>query len=148
MKHCSLRAMARWRLGGPALAAGGLALVLAASGAAHAEACARPHGWTDGARIVGKLWTAWWRSEPAAVPVSAHFSIRFHLCGPPVDRVGVRGWMPDHRHGMNYRPAVTLDGMSGTAEGLLFHMPGRWQLILDVRGATGREKLTAEMGLE
>ena len=136
--------MAGWRLGGPALAAA-LALLLAAG---EAAACARPHGWTGGARIAGELWTAWWRSEPASVPVSEHFSIRFHLCGPPVDRVRVRGWMPDHRHGMNYRPAVTLRGSSGTASGLLFHMPGRWQLILDVRGAAGREKLTAEMVLQ
>ena len=49
---------------------------------------------------------------------------------------------------MNYRPAVTLNGLSGTAEGLLFHMPGRWELILDVRGPAGREKLTAETVLE
>ena len=136
--------MARWRLGGPALAAA-LALALAAG---QAAACARPHGWTGGARIAGELWTAWWRSKPASVPVSEHFSIRFHLCGPPVDRVRVRGWMPDHRHGMNYRPAVTLSGLSGTAEGLLFHMPGRWHLILDVRGPAGREKLIAETVLE
>ena len=136
--------MARWRLGRPALAAA-LALVLAAD---QAAACARPHGWTGGARIAGELWTAWWQSEPASVPVSEHFSIRFHLCGPPVDRVRVRGWMPDHRHGMNYRPAVTLRGSSGTADGLLFHMPGRWQLILDVRGAAGREKLIAEMVIQ
>ena len=136
--------MIRWRLGGPALAAA-LALLLAAG---EASACALPHGWTGGARIAGELWIAWWRSEPAAIPISEHFSIRFHLCGPPVDRVGVRGWMPDHRHGMNYRPAVTLNGLSGTAEGLLFHMPGRWQLILDVRGAAGREKLTAETVLQ
>ena len=93
-------AMARWRLGGPALAAA-LALFLTAD---EAAACARPQGWTGGARIAGELWTAWWRSEPAAIPVSKHFSIRFHLCGPPVDRVRVHGWMPDHRHGMNYRP--------------------------------------------
>ena len=132
--------MARWRLGGPVLAAA-LALVL---GAGQAAACDRPEGWTGGARIVGTLWTAWWRSESTAIPVGAHFSVRFHLCGPPVDRVGVRGWMPEHRHGMNYRPSVTFDGLSGTAEGLLFHMPGRWQLILEVRGAAGREKLTAE----
>ena len=132
--------MARWRLGGAALAAL-LALVLAAGLAA---ACDRPEDWTGGARIEGELWTAWWRSEPAPIAVGAHVSIRFHLCGPPVQRVKVRGWMPDHRHGMNYRPAVTLNGLSGTAEGLLFHMPGRWQLILDVRGAAGREKLTAE----
>ena len=130
--------MAGWRLGGPALAA---ALVLAAG---QAAACPRPEGWTGGASIAGETWTAWWRSEPAPIPVGAHFSIRFHLCGPPVGRVRVRGWMPDHRHGMNYRPAVTLDGPSGKAEGLMFHMPGRWQLILDVRGAAGRDKLTAE----
>ena len=30
----------------------------------------------------------------------------------------------------------------------MFHMPGRWQLILDVHGAAGREKLTAEKVLE
>ena len=132
--------MARRRPCGAVLAAA-LALVLAAG---QAAACARPPGWTGGARIAGKLWTAWWRSEPAAIAVGAHFSIRFHLCGPPVGRVKVRGWMPVHRHGMNYRPAVTLNGSSGLAEGLLFHMPGRWQLILDVRGASGREKLTAE----
>ena len=132
--------MTRWRLGGPALA-GALALVLAAG---RAVACDRPQGWTGGARIAGTLWTAWWRSEPAPIPVGAHFSIRFQLCGPPAGTVRVRGWMPDHRHGMNYRPAVTLDGLSGTAEGLLFHMPGRWRLILDVRGAAGRETLVAE----
>ena len=136
--------MAGRRLGGPALAAA-LVLVLAAG---QAAACPRPQGWTGGARIAGELWTAWWRSEPASLPVSEHFSIRFHLCGPPIDRVRVRGWMPDHRHGMNYRPAVTLHGSSGTAEGLLFHMPGRWHLILDVRGPAGREKLTAETVIE
>ena len=136
--------MARLRLGGPALAAA-IACVLAAG---QAAGCDRPQGWTGGTKIAGELWTAWWRSEPAAIPVSEHFSIRFHLCGPPLDRVRVRGWMPDHRHGMYYRPAVTLHGSSGTAEGLLFHMPGRWELILDVRGAAGREKLIAETVLE
>ena len=30
----------------------------------------------------------------------------------------------------------------------MLHMPGRWQLILDVRGAAGREKLIAEAVLE
>ena len=121
--------------------AAALVLVLAAN---EAAACPRPEGWTGGARIAGEVWTAWWRSEPARIPVGEHFSIRFHLCGPPVGRVGVRGWMPDHRHGMNYRPVVSLDGPSGTAEGLLLHMPGRWQLILDVRGAVGSDRLVAE----
>ncbi|MCY3753362.1 MAG: hypothetical protein OXG99_04645 [Alphaproteobacteria bacterium] len=136
--------MARRRFGGPVLAAA-LALGLAAD---RANACDAPRDWSSGARLAGTLWTAWWRSEPAPIPVGEHFSIRFHLCGPPVGRVRVRGWMPDHRHGMNYRPTVTLNGLSGTAEGLLFHMPGRWRLILDIRGAAGRETLTAETVLE
>jgi len=116
--------------------------------AGQAAACDRPEAWTGGTKFAGKVWTAWWQSDPAPIPVGALFSIRFQLCGPPVDRVGVSGWMPDHRHGVNYRPAVTLNGLSGTAEGLMFHMPGRWQLILDVRGGAGREKLTAESVLE
>ena len=136
--------MARRRLRGQAVAAV-LALVMAAG---NANACERPKGWAGGSKIVGKSWTVWWLPDPAAIPVGAHFSIRFRLCGPPARRVGVRGWMPDHRHGMNYRPGVTLTGRRGAAEGLLFHMPGRWQLILEIAGAAGREKLVAETVLE
>ena len=136
--------MGRRRPGGPVLA-GIFALVFAVGDAA---ACDRPQGWTGGATIAGETWTAWWRPHPAAIEVSAQFSIHFHLCGPPAGRVAVRGWMPDHRHGMNYRPTVTLDGSSGTAEGLLFHMPGRWQIVLEIRGAAGRETLIAETVLE
>ena len=111
-------------------------------------ACERPQGWTGGLKIAGNSWTMWWRPVPATIPVGAHFSLRFRLCGPPVRRVRVRGWMPDHRHGMNYRPGIVLNGLSGLAEGLLFHMPGRWQIILDVAGPTGRETLIAETMLE
>lgn len=136
--------MARSRLRGPAVAAA-VALALAAGGA---SACERPKDWTGARKIAGSTWTAWWRPVPAPLSVGARFSVRFRLCGPPVRRVRVRGWMPVHRHGMNYRPGVSLTGLSGTAEGLLFHMPGRWQLILEIAGAAGREKLTAEMVLE
>ena len=120
----------------------------AAAVAAPAVACERPQGWGRAQEIAGKTWKAWWRSEPAIVEIGRHFAIRFHLCGPPARTAKVRGWMPDHRHGMNYRAAVSLTGPKGAARGLLFHMPGRWQLILDIAGAAGREKLTAEMVLE
>lgn len=136
--------MIRRRLRGSAVVAA-FTFVLAAGSAA---ACERPQGWTGAQRIAGKTWSVWWQSAPAAIPVGAHFSVRFRLCGPPVRQVRLRGWMPDHRHGMNYRPGVTLTGRKGVAEGLLFHMPGRWQLILEIAGAAGREKLTAEMVLE
>ncbi len=136
--------MAGRRQRGPAVAAA-FAFALAAG---NANACERPQGWDGGSKIVGKSWTVWWQSAPAAIPVGGHFSLRFRLCGPPARQVRVRGWMPDHRHGMNYRPGVTLTGRSGAAEGLLFHMPGRWQLILEIAGAASREKLVAEMVLE
>ena len=139
--------MAGRHLCGQAIAA---ALVLAGGGA---NACERPEEWSGARKIAGNIWTAWWQPAPAPVPVGIHFSVRFRLCGPPVRRVGVRGWMPDHRHGMNYRPAVTLNslsgnGLSGAAEGLLFHMPGRWQIVLEVAGAAGKEKLVAETVLQ
>ena len=165
--------MARRRGTGPALAAALAAATVAAllaaanvpvAGIALAagpdSACPRPAGWTGGSRIAGRIWSVWWRPVAAgssavaqgtglsAVPVGAHFAVRFHLCGPPARRVTLRGWMPAHRHGMNYRPAVTLRGPAGAAEGLLFHMPGRWQLIFGIAGAAGREKLTAAMVLE
>ena len=137
--------MAGRRLGGPALAAA-LALLLAAG---QAAACARPQGWIGGARIAGELWTAWWRSEPASLPVSEHFLHPFSSlrtagrpgpgarldAGPPArNELPARG---DPERLCPERP-----------EGLLFHMPGRWQLILEVRGVAGREKLIAETVLE
>ena len=136
--------MIRRRLRGSAVAAA-FALVLSAG---SATACERPQDWAGAHKIAGETWTVWWLSEPAAIPVGAHFSVRFRLCGPPARQVRLRGWMPDHRHGMNYRPGVALADRRGVAEGLLFHMPGRWQLILEIAGAAGREKLTTEVVLE
>lgn len=130
----------------PLVSVGLIAGLTLLSGAALA--CDRPAGWRTAAKIDGKTWTAWWQPNPTAIPVGAHFTIRFRLCGPAVRTVKVRGWMPDHRHGMNYRPSVSMNGTAGTAKGLLFHMPGRWRLTFDVAGAGKREKLVTEMVLE
>jgi hypothetical protein len=44
---------------------------------------------------------------------------------------------------MNYRPGVTsLGGGRFRAEGLLFHMPGDWRLIVELRGGGRSERLT------
>lgn len=40
--------------------------------------------------------------------------------------------MPHHGHGMNVRPKVeALGGGRFRVTGLLFHMPGRWELMFD-----------------
>jgi hypothetical protein len=82
---------------------------------------------------------AMWKVDGAPIAVGRHFAIEVQLC--PADAVLVRvdATMPEHRHGMNYRPSVKRlgDGRDGRwrAEGLMFHMPGRWELQLDVQSA-------------
>jgi hypothetical protein len=56
--------------------------------------------------------------------------------------------MPEHRHGMNYRPTVTAVAPGRyRVEGLLFHMPGRWDLLFDVDSGAGTERLVATLRL-
>jgi hypothetical protein len=57
--------------------------------------------------------------------------------------------MPEHDHGMNTRPRVVAqqDG-SYRVEGLLFHMPGRWELYFDVSSGGSTERAQVEVNLE
>jgi hypothetical protein len=53
--------------------------------------------------------------------------------------------MPEHKHGMNYKPVVKpLGNGRFRAEGWLFHMPGRWEFLFDVGG----ERITDSLRLE
>jgi hypothetical protein len=64
--------------------------------------------------------------------VSRHFALRGELCGAG-RLLRVDADMPAHRHGMNYRPTLSLqpDG-SFVAQGLLLHMPGRWRIRFEI----------------
>jgi hypothetical protein len=58
----------------------------------------------------------------------------------------VRGWMPEHEHGMNLVPEVhPLGGGRFAVEGMLFHMPGRWQLEVEIRRNGAAERATFEI---
>jgi hypothetical protein len=75
---------------------------------------------------------------PEPVPVGRHFSLDFALCPrgatPLPGEVRVDAQMPEHKHGMNYRPSVALRGPGQyRAEGLMFHMPGHWELSFELR---------------
>ena len=63
-------------------------------------------------------------------------------------QVQVDARMPAHFHGMNRTPKLTrqADG-SFTAEGLLFHMPGHWELTFDISrgGKTERAQVDIEL---
>ena len=56
--------------------------------------------------------------------------------------------MPDHRHGMNTTPRVERIGPGRyRAEGLQFHMPGYWEIYIDITrgGVTERAALPVEL---
>jgi hypothetical protein len=91
-----------------------------------------------------------WRAQPHPIAVGKPFSVEFEVCprnaNTVIDRLQVDAWMPEHQHGMNYRPSLT--GRSTAlmqANGLVFHMPGRWQLVFEMQ-ADGRPlRLTQDL---
>jgi len=90
---------------------------------------------------------------PATVAVGAHFVVDFAVCpragAPAPEEVRIDATMPEHRHGMNYRPEVTqvAPGLY-RAQGMLFHMPGRWDLTFDVVARGRADRLTATLRVE
>jgi hypothetical protein len=63
--------------------------------------------------------------------------------------VRVRGWMPEHEHGMNLVPEVHPLGNGRFAvEGMLFHMAGRWQLEVEVHRGGAMERVLFEVQVE
>jgi hypothetical protein len=131
----------------------GIALVAAALGSAApaAAACAVPAGFAPRGRVADAGILVLYRTLPAAIEVGRHFSVDALVCadtGPAV-LARVDAHMPEHRHGMNYRATLAARGGGRyVAEGLLFHMPGRWQLVFDVERAGQRTRLTSEVEVE
>jgi cytochrome c peroxidase len=96
-------------------------------------------GWTctpalEGVRLESSRHVLTYRAE--ALAVSKHFSLDVSACsksGKPPQTLKVDAHMPEHRHGMNYSPTVKKLGPSTwRAEGLLLHMPGRWEFVFEV----------------
>lgn len=83
-----------------------------------------------------------WKVEGGPIAVGRLFAIEVQVC--PVGAVLTRAdaSMPEHRHGMNYRPSLQpLGDGRWRVEGLMFHMPGRWELQLDVRTSDRSERV-------
>lgn len=113
-----------------------LALLLG-SFAVPASACP-----IDGAKLAAGGVQAAWQVVGAPIAVGRHFALDLRVC--PADAVleRVDAVMPEHRHGMNYRPSVkALGDGRWRAEGLMFHMAGRWELRLDVAQGGRTERL-------
>ena len=118
-----------------------------ATGAACGDELASPR------RLEGDRYVVAYVTVPAPIVTNEHFAVDFVVCPragtPAPDSVRVDATMPEHRHGMNYRPAVVSAGDGRyRADGLLFHMSGRWDLTFDLTDATGTERVTAAISLE
>lgn len=49
---------------------------------------------------------------------------------------------------MNYTPRVTRRGAQRfDADGLMFHMPGRWRIEFELRTAAGSDRLAQDLEL-
>jgi len=102
----------------------------------------------DGVRTIeGKQHVVAWRA-PTPLPLAQFFTLEFAACarnGGALKAPRVDATMPEHGHGMNYRPTVeSLGNGRFRASGLLLHMPGRWQLSFTVGGETLRTALTVD----
>jgi hypothetical protein len=53
--------------------------------------------------------------------------------------------MPEHRHGMNYTPRLARSPNGLVADGLLFHMAGRWQLVVEAREGDAVERFADDI---
>ena len=79
-------------------------------------------------------------TSPSPIPLGEVFGLTVtvsdsgdHSKGVPDSTIAVDALMPAHRHGMNLRPRITAIGDGRfTVDGMLFHMPGPWQILIDV----------------
>ncbi|HEU4646515.1 MAG TPA: FixH family protein [Burkholderiales bacterium] len=123
-----------------AVRAAALSLVL---GAGAALACELPGG--PAQTIRSPTHSVVYRAAPR---LGEHFAVEFAVCPAP-EGVRVDAWMPAHRHGMNYVPAVkALGGGRYRAEGLLFHMPGEWEFVFVLRAHGATQRLVRGLRVE
>lgn len=90
-----------------------------------------------------------WRVDGAPIANGRHFALLLRVCPADARLLKVDAGMPEHRHGMNYRPSLTALGDGRwRADGLLFHMAGRWELSFEAEAGGRRERLVDSVALK
>lgn len=111
-------------------------------------ACPLDLGRNSGLVVFSSHYLVAFRADPLRIEVGEPFSLLVNVCtrrDKPAELVAVDAQMPEHRHGMNYRPTVvSLGDGRFRVDGMIFHMPGRWELSLDVRDGEESERLSHE----
>lgn len=132
------------------LAAAALCAALAAS-PALAEPCPDAALAAMSERMTADGATVAYKTTPARIAVGKPFSVEVVACLLGAERtaaskIRVDAGMPMHGHGMNYTPGERRIGPGHAAfDGLVFHMPGTWQITFDVYDGDKRQRLTREV---
>ena len=94
-----------------------------------------------------------WKTIPANISVNEYFQMEFLVKEPmkpinyPVDLL-VDAGMQAHNHGMHTKPITKrVDKQHFISEGMLFHMPGEWQVELEISRGIMKEKAVIEITL-
>ncbi len=95
-----------------------------------------------------------YRALPFKIAVGKHFSLVMAVCanaGAPLPasvNVNVDAQMPGHRHGMNYKPIIHREAAGRyRADGCMLHVPGRWNVIFELRAAGRTRPRSAKRGI-
>lgn len=130
----------------------GLAAVLLLAASPALADCPLDLGRGTGIVVFTSHYIVAFRPEPLRIEVGEPFSLLLNVCTKsdnPAELVAVDATMPDHKHGMNYRPTILSTGEGRyRVEGMVFHMPGRWEINIDVRAGEESERLSHEFILK
>jgi len=134
------------------------AIAIAACRTAPRAAETRPRPWEGGAVIASNdgTWRVVYKVEDGGIRRGETFTVDawvFAADAPDLPRtdvaLAVDAAMPQHGHGMNRVPHI--EGSKSGAfriDGLLFHMPGRWELYFDVARGPLIERAQADVEVE
>ena len=83
--------------------------------------------------------------KPERISVAEHFGLEIAVCAKSAavaESIRVDAHMPEHRHGMNYAPQLKSAGAGRwRAEGLMLHMPGKWEFVFEIHAAGKTDRL-------
>jgi hypothetical protein len=127
------------------------ALLLGALAAGPAAACGEAIAGAQ--RLTGARDVIAFAPRPAPWAIGRHVAVEIQVCPRDgaafPDEVRIDARMPEHGHGMNYRPSLkALGGGRWRAEGLMMHMAGRWELSFELRRGEQVERLVQELRLQ
>lgn len=101
-------------------------------------------------------YTVWYALHPSPAPLNEPFELSVRIVSltpeepddPPTE-LEVEGYMPDHLHGMTRRPLIRpLPDAGFEVSGMLFHMPGHWELYFDMTRGAVTERAQIDIHLD